>query len=70
MKENVGRTYCTRGNDIKTDLKEVRCEDVDGIELAQYWTHLMSFVADNETSGFIKGGEERKSPPNQKCLLP
>jgi hypothetical protein len=44
-------------NNIKTDLKEIRYEDTDWIQLAQYSVMADSCEHGNEISGSIKSGE-------------
>jgi hypothetical protein len=57
MQRRFGRLRRRREDNIKIDLKEIECEGVDWIYLAQNWSTLGSRVHSNETSCSIKDGK-------------
>jgi hypothetical protein len=59
-KRPLGRPRCRWEDNIKMDLQEVECGDMDWIELAQDRDRrraLVNVMNDNEPSGSIKCGE-------------
>jgi hypothetical protein len=53
----LGRPRYSWEYDIRIDLREVGCDDVDCIHLAEDRDQWQAVVNSNGTSGSIKGGE-------------